>query len=86
MTDMTVEIMVEVLTTLAIATNEVKGGRFSELLSCIFTLFIDKLFRKVSEEVDGKTRHRGQLGEVGQIDARRGTGGIRGAAEDDTQR
>jgi hypothetical protein len=38
MTDMIVEIMVEVLTILAIATKEVKRGRFSELMSCIFTL------------------------------------------------
>jgi len=38
MTDMIVEIMVEVLTTLAIATKEVKRGRFSELMSCMFTL------------------------------------------------
>ncbi|KAN0105540.1 hypothetical protein V8E52_010945, partial [Russula decolorans] len=36
MTDMIVEIMVEVLTTLAIATKEVKCGRLSELMSCIF--------------------------------------------------
>ena len=38
MTDMIVEIMVEVLTILAIATKEVKRGRFSESMSCIFTL------------------------------------------------
>jgi hypothetical protein len=38
MTDMIVEIMVEVLTILAIATKEVKDGRFSELTSCIFAL------------------------------------------------
>jgi hypothetical protein len=38
MTDMIVEIMVEVLTILAVATKEVKCGRFSESMSCIFTL------------------------------------------------
>ena len=38
MTEMIVEIMVEVLTILAIATNEVKRGRFSELISG-FTIF-----------------------------------------------
>jgi hypothetical protein len=38
MADMIVEIMVEMLTILAIATKEVKRGRFSELMSCIFTL------------------------------------------------
>ena len=38
MTDLIVEIMVEVLTILAIATKEVKRGRFSELMSCMFNL------------------------------------------------
>jgi hypothetical protein len=37
MTDIVVEIMVEVLTILGIATKEVKRGRFSELTSCQFT-------------------------------------------------
>ena len=35
MTNMIVEIMVEVLTVLAIATKETKRGRFSKLISCI---------------------------------------------------
>ena len=39
MTNITVEIMVEVLTILAIATKEVKRGRLSELLSRKFTIF-----------------------------------------------
>jgi hypothetical protein len=38
MTDMIVEIMVEVLTILAIATKEVKRGSLSELISRVFTL------------------------------------------------
>jgi hypothetical protein len=38
MTNMIVDIMVEVLTILGIATKEVKRGRFSELNSCIFTV------------------------------------------------
>ncbi len=38
MTDIIVEIMVEVLTILAITTKEVKRGRFSELKWCIFML------------------------------------------------
>ena len=38
MTDIIVEIMVEVLTTLAITTKEMKHGQFSELMSCRFTL------------------------------------------------
>jgi hypothetical protein len=35
---MIVDIMVEVLTILAIVTKEVKRGRFSELMSCISSL------------------------------------------------
>ena len=38
MTDIIVEIMVEVLTILAIATKEVKRGQLSELISHIFPL------------------------------------------------
>jgi len=47
MSDIIVEIMVEVLTILAIATKEVKRGRISELMWCIFTILPDRLFRKV---------------------------------------
>jgi hypothetical protein len=38
MTDMIVEIMVEVLTILAIVTKELKSGLLSELISRVFTL------------------------------------------------
>jgi len=38
MTDMIVEIIVEVLTTLAIATKEVKCGPLSESISLVFPL------------------------------------------------
>ena len=38
MTDIIVEIMVEVLTILAIATKELKRGRLSELVSRKFTI------------------------------------------------
>ena len=38
MTDIIIEIMVEVLTILAIATKEVKRGRFSELMSRRYTI------------------------------------------------
>ena len=39
MTNMIVEIMVEVLTILGIVTKEVKRGSLSELISIVFTLF-----------------------------------------------
>ena len=38
MTDMIVEIMIEVLKILAIVTEEVKRGRFSEFISHLFAL------------------------------------------------
>jgi hypothetical protein len=38
MTDIIVDIMVEVLTVLAIATKEVKRGRLSESMLCRFTI------------------------------------------------
>jgi hypothetical protein len=47
MSDIIVEIMVEVLTILAIATKEVRRGRISELMWYIFTILADMLFRKV---------------------------------------
>ena len=59
MTDLVVEIMVEVLTILAIATKEVKRGRLSELMSDRFGILTEKLSRKRFEEVDGEHRHRG---------------------------
>jgi hypothetical protein len=60
MTDMIVEIMVEVLAILAIATKEAKRGPLSELISRVFTLLLaDGLIRKVLQEVGGEQRHRG---------------------------
>jgi hypothetical protein len=59
MTNVIVQIMVEVLTILAIATKDVKRGRLSELMSSIPTFLTERLFREVLEEVDGKQRHRG---------------------------
>ena len=59
MTDMIVEIMVEVLTILAIATKELKRGQLGEPMSRVFTALTDTLFREVFEQADGKRRHRG---------------------------
>ena len=57
MTDLITDIMVEVLSILAIVTKDVKQGRLSELI-------IDTLFRKLHQDDDlkfddGKHRHRG---------------------------
>jgi hypothetical protein len=59
MTDIIVEIMVEVLNILAIATKEVKRGRLSESMSPLFTILDSRLFRTVVQEVGGNLRNRG---------------------------
>ena len=61
MTNMIVEIMVEVINILAIATKEVKSGRLSELVSFSFPTFGSQrhIFRKVFEENNEKYGHRG---------------------------
>jgi hypothetical protein len=46
MTDMIVEIMVEVINILAIATKEVKSGRLSESMSRSFTILDSFLIQK----------------------------------------
>ena len=59
MTEMVIEIMVEILAILAIATKEVKRGRFSELISRRLRLSTNMLSREVYQEVGGKHGHRG---------------------------
>ena len=60
MTEMLVEIMVEVLTLLAVATKEMKLGRMSELTPRHMSTISDSdLFRKVFEEVDREHKSRG---------------------------
>ena len=58
MRDIIIEIMVEVLAFLAIATKEVKRERLSKLVSHRFTPLTHASFRKNSEDVDGEYRHR----------------------------
>ena len=65
MTDIIVEIMVEILAILANATKEVKRGRLSELMSYRLVLLDSRCSRKVFEEIDRKHRHRGWPREVG---------------------
>ena len=59
MTDIIIEIMVEVLTIFAIATKEAKRGRLSELYLVDLLFLTDMLSRKVYEEVGRKHRDRG---------------------------
>jgi len=52
MTDKIVDIMVEVLTVLAIATKEVKCGRLSESMQCRFTI-LDLTDTLVQKSISG---------------------------------
>ena len=52
MTDIIVDIMVEVLTILAIATKEVKRGRLSESTLCRFTI-LDLTDTSVQKSISG---------------------------------
>jgi hypothetical protein len=58
MCDIIVEIMVQVLTILAIATEEVKDGRLSELVVVYIlpTILADRIFRENLQEVDGEQK------------------------------
>ena len=61
MADMILKIMVEVLTILAIATKEVKHGRFSELLSCIPPSFLTGCLEKYFKKLMGNREIEGSL-------------------------
>ena len=82
MTNIIVDIMVEVLTILGFATKDAKRGRFSESILCRFTILelIDSPFKKVFEEVIRGHRDRGQPAEIGPIDSRRVADGGCGVA------
>ena len=80
MGDIIVEIMVAVLTILAIATKEVKSGRISELMSCILPFLPDgcseKYFKKVTgnrdiensmEMLDRLTQEEARMASVEQL-------------------
>ena len=51
MMDILVKIMVEVLSVLALATKQIKQGRFSKLISPRYLTFVSKPFREVRQGV-----------------------------------
>jgi len=81
MTGIAIDIMVEVLTIVGIATKEVKRGALSRFIQRWFPSLTRILFREISEEVDGKHRHRRKSTEVGQLDTRGGEDGSCTAAD-----
>jgi hypothetical protein len=54
MMDIIIQIMVEVLSILGIATKEIKNGRMSKYLLYIYDNVDQKTFRKIHEEANGK--------------------------------
>jgi hypothetical protein len=86
MREITAEIMAEVLIIIGMATKEVKRGPMSEFIFAVIYLSLTRIrLRKVPKEVDRKHGHRGQSTKVGQVDTRRGSDGICGAAQDRSQ-
>jgi len=51
MMDILVKIMVEVLSVLAIATKQIKQGRFSKLITPRYLAFVSKPFREVRQGI-----------------------------------
>jgi hypothetical protein len=87
MTDIIVEIMVAVLSFLALATKEVKRGRICTSIHRIVVIVIDSpLVSKIYQEADGKQRCRGCATEAGQIDTGRGPDGRCRTYEDHPRR
>jgi hypothetical protein len=72
MTDIIIKIMVELLSVLALATNQIKQGRFSK--HCHTYNFRSSMFhRKVREEIVRGWRDRGNTPKIGSIDPGRGS-------------
>ena len=77
MTNTIIQIMVEILSTLGIATKEIKQSRTSELFmyeKVTVTVDLTK-FREIYEESDWKDRYGRRVEEAGQVDARGSSNG-----------
>jgi hypothetical protein len=51
MMDIVVKIMAQVLSVLALATKQIKQGRFSKLITARYLSFVSKTFREVRQGV-----------------------------------
>ena len=67
MTDIIVKIMVELLSVLALATKQIKQGRFSKWLSHVHLSGL-MYHREICEEVAGRQRDRDSSPAIGSID------------------
>ena len=70
MTDIIVQIMVQVLSVLALATKQIKQGRFSERILTYLFLVVNYFRREICKEAVGRERGRGCAAEVGPPHAR----------------
>ena len=75
MTDVIVNILIEILSILGIATKQIKQGRSSELTDIHNLYFRFTYFRKISEEAIREERYRGWAEEAGYTYNRRGSDG-----------
>ena len=67
-TDIIIKIMVELLSVLALATKQIKQGRFSKCAATYALPVIQCATREVHEKVDGGERDRSCSPEIGSID------------------
>jgi hypothetical protein len=68
--EIVIKIMVELLSTLALATKEIKQGRSSKFYINKLPVMSLSVHSKICEKVVWRERHRGSPTEVGPIDAR----------------
>ena len=73
MTYIIVKIMVELLSVLALATKQIKQGRFSKYAFLHIPAQDSMCYRKIRKETAGRERARVCPPEIGQIDAGRGS-------------
>ena len=69
MMDMIIQIMVEVLSILGIATKEIKQGRMSKYWLYKYITVDRTMFREICKEIDGKDSHGRCVEEARQIDS-----------------
>ena len=72
MTDVIVKIMLELLSVLALASKQIKQGRFSEC-SVVTVVCRSICLREIRQNVTGGERDRGDSPKIGSIDQGRGS-------------
>src|SRR5580698_8465244 len=65
LTNILMKIIVELISTLALATKQVKQGRFSEFVLVVVRRLTKTKFREIYGEASGRERHRGDDSEIG---------------------